>query len=159
VRKLFAATKRARARKYDAGRFSFNVAEGRCESCQREGNVCVELLFLPSVYGPCPTCKGARYNARTLEIKIRDKSIADVLAMDVDAAFEFLCRRRVSGDPLACCARSGWDTSASPPPNCRAARRSASSSQPSCSQGDFLCNRRTDDRPPSGGRGKAHEAT
>jgi excinuclease ABC subunit A len=89
VRKLFAATKQARARKYDAGRFSFNVAKGRCETCQGEGYVCVELLFLPSVYAPCPTCKGARYNAKTLEIKIRDNSIADVFAMNVDAAFEF----------------------------------------------------------------------
>jgi len=89
VRKLFAATKQARARRYDAGRFSFNVAKGRCETCQGEGFVCVELLFLPSVYAPCPTCKGARYNAKTLEIKIRDKSIADVLAMTVNAAFEF----------------------------------------------------------------------
>src|SRR6204780_5052145 len=89
VRKLFAATKQARARRYDAGRFSFNVAKGRCETCQGEGFVCVELLFLPSVYAPCPTCKGARYNAKTLEIKIRDRSIADVLAMTVDGAFEF----------------------------------------------------------------------
>jgi excinuclease ABC subunit A len=89
VRKLFAATKQARARRYDAGRFSFNVAKGRCETCQGEGFVCVELLFLPSVYAPCPTCKGARYNAKTLEIKLRDRSIADVLAMTVDGAFEF----------------------------------------------------------------------
>ena len=89
VRKLFAATKLARARRYDAGRFSFNVAKGRCETCQGEGFVCVELLFLPSVYAPCPTCKGTRYNAKTLEIKIRDKSIADILAMSVDIAFEF----------------------------------------------------------------------
>jgi len=89
VRRLFAATKQARARRYDAGRFSFNVAKGRCETCQGEGYVCVELLFLPSVYAPCPTCNGARYNAKTLEIKIWDHSIADVLAMNVDAAFEF----------------------------------------------------------------------
>jgi excinuclease ABC subunit A len=89
VRKLFAATKLARSRRYDAGRFSFNVAKGRCETCQGEGFVCVELLFLPSVYAPCPTCHGARFNAKTLEIKIRDKSVADVLGMTVDAAFEF----------------------------------------------------------------------
>jgi excinuclease ABC subunit A len=89
VRKMFAATKEARGRRYDAGRFSFNVAKGRCETCQGEGFVCVELLFLPSVYTPCPKCKGARYNAKTLEIKIRGKSIADVLAMTVDEAFEF----------------------------------------------------------------------
>jgi excinuclease ABC subunit A len=90
VRKLFAATKAARARHYDAGRFSFNVAKGRCETCEGEGFVCVELLFLPSVYAPCPTCHGARYNAKTLEIKYRDQSIADVLGMTVDSAWEFL---------------------------------------------------------------------
>jgi excinuclease ABC subunit A len=89
IRKLFAATKQARARRYDAGRFSFNVSKGRCETCQGEGFVCVELMFLPSVYAPCPNCKGARYNAKTLEIKIRDMSIADVLTMTVDAAFKF----------------------------------------------------------------------
>ena len=89
VRRLFAATRQARARRYDAGRFSFNVAKGRCETCQGEGFVCVELLFLPSVYSPCPTCKGARYNVKTLEIEVRDKSIAEVLAMTVDFAFEF----------------------------------------------------------------------
>jgi excinuclease ABC subunit A len=94
VRKLFAATKMARGRRYDAGRFSFNVAKGRCPTCQGEGFVCVELLFLPSVYAPCPTCHGARFNAKTLEIKIRDKSVADVLGMTVDAAFEFFADDR-----------------------------------------------------------------
>jgi excinuclease ABC subunit A len=89
VRKLFAATKAARARRYDAGRFSFNVAKGRCEHCEGEGFVSVELLFLASVYTPCPTCHRARYNAKTLEIKLRDKSIADVLGMTVDAAWDF----------------------------------------------------------------------
>ena len=89
VRKLFAATKAARARRYDAGRFSFNVAKGRCETCEGEGFVMVELLFLPSVYAPCPTCHGARYNAKTLEIKYRGKSIADVLGLTVDTAWEF----------------------------------------------------------------------
>jgi excinuclease ABC subunit A len=89
VRKLFAATKMARGRRYDAGRFSFNVAKGRCPTCQGEGFVCVELLFLPSVYAPCSTCHGARFNAKTLEIKIRGKSVADVLGMTVDAAFQF----------------------------------------------------------------------
>jgi excinuclease ABC subunit A len=89
VRKLFAATKTARSRRYDAGRFSFNVAKGRCETCEGEGFVMVELLFLPSVYAPCPTCHGARYNAQTLEVRYREKNIAEVLAMTVDAAWEF----------------------------------------------------------------------
>jgi excinuclease ABC subunit A len=89
VRKLFAATQAARARRYDAGRFSFNVAKGRCETCEGEGFVMVELLFLPSVYAPCPTCHGARYNAKTLEINYQGKNIADVLGMTVDGAWEF----------------------------------------------------------------------
>ncbi len=89
VRKLFAATPAARARHYGAGRFSFNVRAGRCETCEGEGFVCVELLFLPSVYAPCPTCHGARYNAKTLEIKYKDQTIADVLGMTVDAAWQF----------------------------------------------------------------------
>ena len=89
VRKLFAATPAARARHFDVGRFSFNVAKGRCETCEGEGFVSVELLFLPSVYAPCPTCHGARYNAKTLEIQYRGKNIADVLGMTVDAAHAF----------------------------------------------------------------------
>lgn len=89
VRKLFAETPAAKARRYDAGRFSFNVKKGRCETCEGEGFVMVELLFLPSVYAPCPTCHGARYNDKTLEIRYRGKSIADVLGMTVDAASEF----------------------------------------------------------------------
>jgi excinuclease ABC subunit A len=89
VRKLFASTKAAKARRFDAGRFSFNVAKGRCPTCEGEGSVMVELLFLPSVYAPCPTCHGTRYNAETLKITYRDKNIADVLALTVDAAWEF----------------------------------------------------------------------
>jgi excinuclease ABC subunit A len=89
VRRLFAATPDAKKRRYDAGRFSFNVAKGRCETCEGEGLVMVELLFLPSVYAPCPTCRGARYNAQTLEIRLRGRTIAEVLGMTVDAAYEF----------------------------------------------------------------------
>jgi excinuclease ABC subunit A len=89
VRRLFAATKLARARRYDAGRFSFNVANGRCEHCQGEGFVFVEMLFLPGVYAPCPACRGARYNARTLEVTYLGKTVADVLAMTVDEAWTF----------------------------------------------------------------------
>ncbi|UKA55396.1 excinuclease ABC subunit UvrA [Arthrobacter sp. FW305-BF8] len=90
VRKEFAATDQARARKYGAGRFSFNVAGGRCETCQGEGFVAVELLFLPGSYGPCPECDGSRYNPETLEITYRGKTVADVLGMTVDAAADFL---------------------------------------------------------------------
>jgi excinuclease ABC subunit A len=89
VRKLFAATKAAKARRYGAGRFSFNVPGGRCDTCAGEGFVMVELLFLPSVYTPCPACRGSRYNAKTLEVEHRGKSIADVLGLTVDAAWEF----------------------------------------------------------------------
>jgi len=89
VRKLFADTPGARKRRYSAGRFSFNVAQGRCPTCEGEGFVSVELLFLPSVYAPCTTCHGTRYNAATLEITWRDKNIADVLDLTVDAACEF----------------------------------------------------------------------
>ncbi|REN09080.1 excinuclease ABC subunit A, partial [Mycobacterium tuberculosis] len=67
VRRLFAGTRSAKARRYSVGRFSFNVAAGRCETCEGEGFVHVELLFMPSVYAPCPTCHGQRYNAKTLE--------------------------------------------------------------------------------------------
>jgi excinuclease ABC subunit A len=89
VRSIYAETDAARKRRYDAGRFSFNVAKGRCETCRGEGFVMVELLFLPSVYTPCPTCQGTRYNPKTLEIKYRDKNIAEVLAMTVNAARNF----------------------------------------------------------------------
>jgi excinuclease ABC subunit A len=89
VRKLFAATRQARARKYDAGRFSFNVPKGRCPTCEGEGFVMVELLFLPSVYAPCPTCHGSRYDARTLEVTYKERNIAQVLDMTVDEAWAF----------------------------------------------------------------------
>lgn len=89
VRKLFAATRKAKARHYDVGRFSFNVAKGRCPNCEGAGFVSVELLFLPSVYTPCPVCRGQRYNAKTLEITYGDKNIAEVLDLTVDMAHAF----------------------------------------------------------------------
>ncbi|WP_439400318.1 excinuclease ABC subunit A (plasmid) [Bradyrhizobium sp. PMVTL-01] len=89
VRKLFAQTKDARRHRFDASRFSFNLPKGRCPNCQGEGFVCVELLFLPSVYAPCPECQGSRYNPETLKIKLNGKSIADVLGMTVDEAHAF----------------------------------------------------------------------
>ena len=136
MRKLFAATKTARARHYDAGRFSFNVAKGRCETCQGEGFVCVELLFLPSVYAPCPTCHGARYNAKTLESKVsREKSIADVLGLRSMQPGSFLptisnCAVRSTFSARLAWAICDW---VNLPPNSLAARLSASSWQPSCS--------------------------
>lgn len=89
VRMLFARTKLAKARRYDAGRFSFNVAKGRCGNCEGEGFVMVELLFLPSVYAPCPVCHGARFNEQTLEVTYKDKNIAEVLRLTVDEAAAF----------------------------------------------------------------------
>ncbi|HJV99697.1 MAG TPA: excinuclease ABC subunit UvrA [Arthrobacter sp.] len=90
VRKEFAATEQARARGFGAGRFSFNVAGGRCETCQGEGFVAVELLFLPGSYGPCPECGGSRYNPGTLEVTYRGKNVAEVLRLTVDEAAAFL---------------------------------------------------------------------
>ncbi|MGW7494539.1 ATP-binding cassette domain-containing protein [Streptomyces luteogriseus] len=89
VRKVFAATDGARERGFGVGRFSFNVAGGRCETCQGEGFVSVELLFLPSTYAPCPDCDGARYNRETLEVTYRGRNIAQVLDLTVEGAAEF----------------------------------------------------------------------
>ncbi|PPS62568.1 excinuclease ABC subunit UvrA [Pseudomonas sp. BRM28] len=86
VRKLFAATDAAREQGFDAGRFSFNVAKGRCETCEGEGFVSVELLFMPSVYAPCPTCHGARYNPQTLAVTWQGLNIAQVLQLTVTQA-------------------------------------------------------------------------
>ncbi|MFE7464143.1 ABC transporter [Streptomyces sp. NPDC057499] len=96
VRKLFAATDTARERGYRAGRFSFNVTGGRCETCQGEGFVSVELLFLPSTYAPCPDCHGARYNQETLEVTLRGLDIAQVLDLTVESAAGFF-----AGTPAA----------------------------------------------------------
>lgn len=89
VRRLFASAPLAKKRRYDAGRFSFNVARGRCETCKGEGFVMVELLFLPSVYSPCQTCQGSRYNDATLQVRYRTLNIAEVLKLTVDAAHAF----------------------------------------------------------------------
>jgi excinuclease ABC subunit A len=86
VRQLFATTPAAKSRRYDAGRFSFNVSKGRCPHCEGEGFVSIELLFMPSVYAPCPVCRGSRYNEKTLEIEYRGKNIAQVLDMTVSEA-------------------------------------------------------------------------
>ncbi|MCW2922916.1 MAG: excinuclease subunit UvrA, partial [Thermoleophilia bacterium] len=88
VRTLFAATYEAKARGWGAGRFSFNVEGGRCPTCQGEGFVAVELLFLPGTYAPCPDCAGSRYAAETLEVRWQGRSVADVLALTVEEAVD-----------------------------------------------------------------------
>ncbi|WP_433925294.1 excinuclease ABC subunit A [Stenotrophomonas nematodicola] len=100
VRRLFAGTRMAKARRYGAGRFSFNVAQGRCDTCEGEGFVHVELLFMPSVYAPCPTCHGQRYNARTLEVQWNGRNIAQVLAMTVAEALAFFADEPAVQRPL-----------------------------------------------------------
>jgi excinuclease ABC subunit A len=89
IRDWFAGMPEAKARGYKPGRFSFNVKGGRCEACQGDGVIKIEMHFLPDVYGTCETCKGARYNRETLEIKFKGKSIADVLDMTVEDAQSF----------------------------------------------------------------------
>ncbi|MFV0534697.1 MAG: excinuclease ABC subunit UvrA [Cumulibacter sp.] len=89
VRKLFAATSEAKVRGYQQGRFSFNVKGGRCENCQGDGTIKIEMNFLPDVYVPCEVCKGARYNRETLEVHYKGKTIAQVLDMPIEEAAEF----------------------------------------------------------------------
>ena len=89
IRVLFSKTKEAQLRGYKIGRFSFNVKGGRCEKCQGEGEIKIEMHFLPDILVKCDTCRGKRYNAQTLEILYRGKSIADVLEMSVEEAYEF----------------------------------------------------------------------
>jgi excinuclease ABC subunit A len=92
IRVIFSKTKEASIRGYSISRFSFNVKGGRCEKCQGEGEIKIEMHFLPDIMVKCDDCKGKRYNAQTLEILYRGKSIADVLDMSVSEAFEFFAK-------------------------------------------------------------------
>lgn len=94
IRDLFAETNDAKTRGYNAGRFSFNVKGGRCESCEGDGIIKIEMHFLPDVYVPCEVCKGKRYNRETLEVKYKGKSIYDVLEMTVDEGVEFFANHQ-----------------------------------------------------------------
>lgn len=89
IRDLFASTNEAKARGYQKGRFSFNVKGGRCEACKGDGILKIEMFFLPDVYVPCEVCKGERYNRETLQVKYKDKSISNVLDMNIEEALEF----------------------------------------------------------------------
>lgn len=89
IRKVFAATKDARANGYKEGRFSFNVKGGRCEACEGQGQIKIEMQFMPDIWVTCEVCKGKRYNSQTLEIEYKGKSIADVLGLTVSEAKEF----------------------------------------------------------------------
>ncbi|NCU32336.1 MAG: ATP-binding cassette domain-containing protein, partial [Candidatus Moranbacteria bacterium] len=89
IRELFSLTQEAKVRGYKQGRFSFNVKGGRCEACKGEGNITIEMNFLPDVYIPCEVCKGKRYNSETLEVKYKNNTIFDILEMSVEEALVF----------------------------------------------------------------------
>ncbi len=92
VRELYSLTPEAKVRGYKPGRFSFNVRGGRCETCKGDGNIKIEMHFLPDVYVPCETCHGRRYNKETLEVRFKGKSISDVLEMSVEEALQFFAK-------------------------------------------------------------------
>jgi excinuclease ABC subunit A len=100
VRRLFAATSAAKTHRYSASRFSFNVDGGRCATCEGEGFVSVELLFMPSVYAPCPTCRGTRYQESTLKVLYQGKNIAEVLDLSVEQACDFFADHTAIHRPL-----------------------------------------------------------
>ncbi len=138
IRDWFAGLPEAKARGYQPGRFSFNVKGGRCEACQGDGVIKIEMHFLPDVYVTCDVCHGKRYNRETLDVHFKGKSIADVLDMTVEEGCRVLRSRSGRARQAAGAAAtsaSAISRSASRPIRCRAARRSASSSPRNCRSG------------------------
>lgn len=134
IREVFEQTQIARERGYAASRFSFNVKGGRCEACQGDGIVCMQMQFLPDVYVPCDVCHGRRYNRETLEVTYQGRNIADVLEMTVDEALPFFDAYPKIKRVLQALAdvASATSSSARARRPSRAARPSASCSPPSC---------------------------
>jgi hypothetical protein len=129
IREFFAQVPESRARGYGPGRFSFNVKGGRCEACQGDGMIKVEMHFLPDIYVPCDVCHGKRYNRETLEVQYKGKTIHDILGMTVEQAREFFDAVPVVARKLQTLVDVGlsYIPSARARSRCPAARRSASS--------------------------------
>ena len=137
IRRLFAETTEAKVRGYLPGRFSFNVKGGRCETCSGDGTIKIEMNFLPDVYVPCEVCHGARYNRETLEVHFKGKTISEVLDMPIEEAAEFFAAVPAIAGTSDARRRRARLRAAGPAGDrpCPAARRSASSSPPSCRSG------------------------
>lgn len=134
IRELFSGTQEARARGYKPGRFSFNVKGGRCEACQGDGVIKVEMHFLPDVYVPCDACKGKRYNRETLEVRYKGKTIDEVLELTVEDARAFFdavpaIARKLQTLMDVACLTFAWDK---PQPRCRAGKHNESNWRKSC---------------------------
>jgi excinuclease ABC subunit A len=131
IRELFAGVPLSRERGYSVGRFSFNVKGGRCEACQGDGVIKVEMHFLPDVYVPCEVCHGKRYNRETLEVQYKGKNISQVLDLTVEEAREFFDAVPTVARKLQTLMDVGLATSASanPPPPSPAAKPNASNSR------------------------------
>ena len=154
IRELYSLTPDAKVRGYKPGRFSFNVKGGRCETCKGDGQIKIEMHFLPDVYVPCETCKGRRYNRETLEVRFKGKTIADVLEMSVEEALALLREDPEDPPPAADAARRRARLHDARPAGDDALGRRGAARQARgrALQGrdrpDALHPRRADDRPP-----------